>query len=152
MIFKPAIDKLYIYLNFFTIFILVVTLYFVLMGPINFFVVLIALFTFGLIVYLLMMYNSISYEISDNLIIAKQLFFQIKINIDDIEKITDKFTLFSTPAVWKFSMSHKTLTIKYRVNNKIKWLTISPQEENQFIQEILKIKSELEIERVKRPN
>jgi Uma2 family endonuclease len=98
------------------------------------------------------MYNSISYEISDNLIIAKQLFFQIKINIDDIEKITDKFTLFSTPAVWKFSMSHKTLTIKYRVNNKIKWLTISPQEENQFIQEILKIKSELEIERIKRPN
>jgi Uma2 family endonuclease len=98
------------------------------------------------------MYNSISYEISDNLIIAKQLFFQIKINIDDIEKITDKFTLFSTPAVWKFSMSNKTLTIKYRVNNKIKWLTISPQEENQFIQEILKIKSQLEIERVKRPN
>lgn len=147
MKFEPAIDKTYKILSSIAIFILIGTIFIILISQLNVVTFLIAIIIFIFIGYFLLSIRETYYEINHEFLTANQPLFQKKIPLNAVIKITDKYSLFTTPALLKMAMASKTLTIKYRNSKRIKWLTISPIEEDIFIEEILKVNPNITVER-----
>ncbi|MFM8243560.1 MAG: PH domain-containing protein [Crocinitomicaceae bacterium] len=98
-----------------------------------------SIYGLGLIFFLLMLLflviqKTTSYRIdSENKLICKMLFLKKIISISEIKSIEDSNGLY---VGWKMNTSWKCLVVKY---NKYDELLISPSEESEFIQTLLKL-------------
>lgn len=98
-----------------------------------------SIFGLGLVFFLLMLLflviqKTTSYRIdSENKLICKMLFLKKIISISEIKSIEDSNGLY---VGWKMNTSWKCLVVKY---NKYDELLISPAEEFEFIQALLKL-------------
>ncbi len=98
-----------------------------------------SIYGLGLVFFLLMLLfwviqKTTSYRIdSENKLICKMLFLKKIISISEIKSIEDSNGLY---VGWKMNTSWKCLVVKY---NKYDELLISPAEESEFIQALLKL-------------
>ncbi|MBM3161549.1 MAG: hypothetical protein FJX84_07125 [Bacteroidetes bacterium] len=98
-----------------------------------------SIYGLGLVFFLLMLLflviqKTTSYRIdSENKLICKMLFLKKIISISEIKSIEDSNGLY---VGWKMNTSWKCLVVKY---NKYDELLISPSEESEFIQALLKL-------------
>ena len=147
MDFKPLIDKSYVSLVFISEILLFSSLVLILSSAITIVTISLSILIFYLGLYLIFISMHTKYTVSENYILASQPFLTRKIFYKDIVFITNKYTMINTPSNLKMAMSNQALTIKYKLNNKIRWLTISPIDQQKFIDEVKKYYPTIHIEK-----
>lgn len=147
MDFKPLIDKSYVWLVFISEILLFSSLVLILSSAITIVTISLSILIFYLGLYLIFISMHTKYTVSENYILASQPFLTRKIFYKDIVFITNKYTMINTPSNLKMAMSNQALTIKYKLNNKIRWLTISPIDQQKFIDEVKKYYPTIHIEK-----
>lgn len=147
MDFKPQIDKSYVWLVFISEILLFSSLVLILSSAITIVTISLSILIFYLGLYLIFISMHTKYTVSENYILASQPFLTRKIFYKDIVFITNKYTMINTPSNLKMAMSNQALTIKYKLNNKIRWLTISPIDQQKFIDEVKKYYPTIHIEK-----
>lgn len=147
MDFKPQIDKSYVWLVFISEILFFSSLVLILSSAITIVTISLSILIFYLGLYLIFISMHTKYTVSENYILASQPFLTRKIFYKDIVFITNKYTMINTPSNLKMAMSNQALTIKYKLNNKIRWLTISPIDQQKFIDEVKKYYPTIHIEK-----
>ena len=147
MDFKPQIDKSYVWLVFISEILLFSSLVLILSSAITIVTISLSILIFYLGLYLIFISMHTKYTVSENYILASHPFLTRKIFYKDIVFITNKYTMINTPSNLKMAMSNQALTIKYKLNNKIRWLTISPIDQQKFIDEVKKYYPTIHIEK-----
>ncbi|RJP59217.1 MAG: hypothetical protein C4543_07045 [Ignavibacteriales bacterium] len=151
--FTPSTDKTFMRIFISALILCLVPTLLILFETVETTAYLIALFVFLVIGIIIWMTIRINFIVNDHNFLTKFGPFSVNIDLRTVVKITDRYSLFITPSVLKIARSNNTISLRYRKKNSLAlhWLTISIEEENEFIREVLvhSPNAELELRRIK---
>lgn len=151
--YTPSTDRIYIIFFTAALALTLISTLLIILEDVGIFAYCLLLFVVLLIYVIIWMTFKINFIIREHILNVKFGPFSLNVDLRNVVKITDRYSLFLTPSLLKIARSNKTISLRCKKKNSVllNWITIAVNEEKEFIAEVLKHSPEadLELKRIK---